>query len=80
MRESHLFQYVEKLRTGCTAVIDGITAENIKWAKDTQRITVILSMLALCIRFEIVADSFTQGLLIPFLKKTNIGPTIQKHY
>ncbi|KAK2142109.1 hypothetical protein LSH36_995g00006 [Paralvinella palmiformis] len=30
MRESDLLQYVEKLRTGCTAGIDGITAERIK--------------------------------------------------
>ena len=30
MRESDLLQYVEKLRTGCAAGIDGITAEHIK--------------------------------------------------
>jgi hypothetical protein len=71
---------VEKLRTGCAAGIDGITAEHIKWAKDTELITVICNMLTLCIRFGIVADSFTQGLLIPLLKKPNIDPTIPKHY
>ena len=48
--------------------------------QDTQLITVICSMLTLCIRFGIVADSFTQGLLIPLLKKSNIDPTIPKHY
>jgi hypothetical protein len=80
MRESDLLQYVEKLRTGCAAGIDGITAEHIKWAKDTELITVICNMLTLCIRFGIVADSFTQGLLIPLLKKPNIDPTIPKHY
>ena len=52
----------------------------IKWAKDTQLITVICSMLTLWIRFGIVADSFTQGLLIPLLKNETIDPTIPKHY
>jgi len=77
LRESDLLQYVEKYRTGCTPGIDGITAEHIKWAKDTQLITVTSSMLTLCIRFGIAVDSFTQGLLIPLLKKTTVTQQFQ---
>jgi len=82
MRESDLLQYVEELSTICAVGIDGINAEHIKWTKDTQLITVICSMLTLCIRFGIVADSFTQGLLIPLLNKNsnNIDLTIPNHY
>ena len=80
MSQSTFMQYMNKLRTGCAAGIDGITAEHIKWANNTVRITVICHMLTLCIRFGIVADSFTQGLLIPLLKKPNIDPSMPKNY
>ena len=78
MTESALLQHTSKLRTGCAAGIDGITAEHVKWAKDTALIAIICKMLTLCVRFGIVADSFTKGLLIPLLKNpTSIQPYLR---
>ena len=75
-----LHRYLEKLRMGCAAGIDGVSAEHIKYAKDPKMNGVICDMLTLCIRFGIVPDSFTKGLLIPLLKKPNIDPTLPQHY
>ncbi len=79
-RESMLLEYMGKLRTGCAAGIDGITGEHIKWAKKTKLISMLCDMLTLCVRFGIVPESFTKGLLIPLLKKPNIDPTVSKNY
>ena len=80
--ESQLLRHTRKLRQGCAAGIDGITAEHIKWASRSNVIQYMCSMLTLCtcIRFGVVPDSFTKGLLIPILKKPNIDPSVPKNY
>ena len=80
MTTSMLTTYVGRLRKGCAAGIDGITAEHLSWSKDTKIFPTLCDMLTLCVRFGLVADSFTKGLLIPLLKKPNIDPAIAKHY
>ena len=80
--ESQLLRHIRKLRQGCAAGIDidGITAEHIKWASRSNVIHYMCSMLTLCIRFGVVPDSFTKGLLMPILKKPNIDPSVPKNY
>ena len=78
--EAMLKKYVNKLRSGCAAGIDGISAEHLKFAVGTKVIKVLCSMLTICIRFGIVPDSFAKGLLIPLLKKSNIDPSLPKNY
>ena len=80
LSEADLKNYLSKLRTGCAAGSDGICAEHLKLASETKVISAVCNILTLCIQFGIVADSFTQGLLIPLLKKTNIDPTNPKNY
>ena len=80
LSEVDLKNYLSKLRTGCAAGSDGICAEHLKLASETKVISAVCNILTLCIQFGIVADSFTQGLLIPLLKKTNIDPTNPKNY
>jgi hypothetical protein len=75
-----LTTYIDRLRNGCAAGIDGISAEHIKWSKNSFILPVLCDMLTLCVRFGIVADSFTKGLLIPLLKKPNADPTVPKNY
>ena len=60
--------------------VDGISAEHIKWARHSIIISHLCQMLSVCIRFGIVPDSFTKGLLIPLIKKPNIDPSIAKNY
>ena len=80
MTGAMLETYIDRLRQGCAAGIDGISAEHLRWSKGSQIIPVLCDMLTLCIRFGLVPDSFTRGLLIPLMKKPNIDPSVAKHY
>jgi hypothetical protein len=80
MTESMLLTYIKQLRRGCAAGIDGIYAEHLVWSKDTLVMSTLCNLLTLCVRFGLVGETFTKGLLIPILKKPNIDPTIAKHY
>ena len=80
MTEQTVLTYISRLRLGCAAGIDGVSAEHLKWSRNTRVIPVLCQMLTLCVRFGIVGDSFTKGLLIPLLKKPNIDPSIPKNY
>ena len=46
---------IAKLKPGCSSGVDGIVAEHIKCAQDTNLIFVLLSY---CFRFGIVPDTF----------------------
>ncbi len=65
---------------GCAAGIDGISVEHIKYSMNTEFMPALCKMLTLCVRFGIIGESFTKGLLVPLLKKPNIDPIIPKHY
>ena len=75
-----LLKYIDKLRLGCAAGIDGVTAEHLKFAKSSRVIEALCSVLTVCVQFGVVADSFLQGLLIPLLKKPNIDPALPQNY
>ena len=76
MNEEIFVNYVSKLRLGCAAGVDDISAENIKWARYSKIIPHLCQMLSVCVRFDIVPDSFT----IPLIKKPNIDPPIANNY
>ena len=80
MSESMLLTYMKRLRMGCASGVDGISAEHLKWAENTKIITTICQIITLCVRFGIVGKSFTEGLLIPLLKKPHIDPSMAKNY
>ena len=80
MTKAMLLTYIKKLRPGCAAGIDGIFAEHLVWSKDTSVMLTLCNLLTLCVRFGLVGETFTKGLLIPILKKPNIDPTVAKHY
>ena len=46
-----------------------IIAKHIQFAQETKVLSHICVILSLCIKFGIVTNSFTQGLLIPVLKQ-----------
>lgn len=78
--ERKLTDFIEKLKLGCSAGIDGIQSEHLKFTSDTGIIKHISKMLTLCFRFGIVPKSSTRGLLIPVLKKPTLDPTLPKNY
>ena len=54
MNEDIFVNYVSKLRLGCAAGVDGISAEHIKWARHSKIIPHLCQMLSVCTRFGIV--------------------------
>ena len=69
LTDAMLLEYLQKLRKGCAAGVDGISAEHIICANDRAFLS-LCDMLTICVTYGIVADSFTRGLLIPLQKKT----------
>ena len=58
---------------------DGITAEHLLYAMDSQIIDHLSFMLTLCIQFGVVPDNFRSGVLIPITKKVGYNTTQAKN-
>ena len=73
--EERLIRYITKLKSGCAYRVDGILSEYLKYAVHCEiLIKKLCGMFTLCLKFGIVPDSFTWGILIPLLKKANLCP------
>ena len=73
-------RYIQKLKIGCSPGIDGIMAEHLKHANSPKLNSYISSMLDICLKYGVVPDSFSEGLLIPILKKPNLDPSNANNY
>ena len=52
-------------------VIDGIISEHLKYASNcTSFIHELCVLFTICLKFDIVPDTFTKGLIVPILKQT----------
>ena len=49
-------------KSKCSLGLDGISAEHFKYATDTRLVYHISNLLTLCVRFNIVPDSFLTGM------------------
>ena len=72
---SAVMRYIRALKLGCSPAGDGIESEHLRYGIETQIPMHISNMLSLCIRYSVVHDSFTNGLLIPIPK--NQAATLQ---
>ena len=63
-------RYIRALKLGCSPAGDGIESEHLRYGIETLIPIHISNMLSLCIRYSVVPDNFTNGLLIPIPKKT----------
>ena len=72
-------KYIAKLNSGCSAELDGITAEHLKYANNSILLLHLGNLLSMCVTFGIVPNQFCDGLLIP-IRKTNIDPTQLRKY
>ena len=48
MTEAMVRTYIKRLRHGCAAGIDGISAEHLEWSKESPIITTLCNMLTVC--------------------------------
>ena len=75
-----LQKYICRLKNGCSAGMDGIVAEHLKHALDTDIIIHLSSIFTVCYRFGVVPESFYCGIMVPLLKKSQADPAVAKNY
>jgi hypothetical protein len=80
LRPSQVGGLIKSLKKGRCAGADGILAEHLIYAASPTLNTLLSDLLNLCIRFHTVPSAFTQGLLIPVLKKPHLDATMAKNY
>ena len=73
-------KYIHKLKRNSAPAADGITAEHLIYCDNSDIIRYITNMLRLCVQFGVALDSFTNGLLIPILKKAGCNTSIPKNW
>ena len=66
------------MKSGCAHGIDGIRSEHLKYAVDN--IVKKCVMFSLCLKYGVVPDISTRGIIIPLLKKTTCDPSLAKNY
>ena len=69
---------IKQLKLNESPAQDGITAEHLLYAMDSQIIDHLSFMLTLCIQFGVVPDNFRRGVLIPIPKKAGCDTTQAK--
>ena len=63
---------MKQLKCGTSPGVDGISAEHLKCAVNTNLPTYLSILLTLCVRFGLVPDTFRTGVLVPIVKKSNL--------
>ena len=63
---------IKQLKLNASPAQDGITAEHLIYALDSQIINHLSYVLTLCIQFGVVPDNFRRGVLIPIPKKSRM--------
>ena len=77
----HLMKkYIGKLKIGCSPGSDGVTAEHIKYAINSDIVIQLCQLFTLCFQYGVVPFSFTQEILVPLLKKPTLDPTVPNNY
>ena len=67
---------IKQLKLNASPAQDGITAEHLLYAMDSQIIDHLSFVLTLCIQFGVVPDNFRRGVLIPIPKKAGCDTTM----
>ena len=80
MSESMVGKYIKRLNCGCAPGPDGIMSEHLKYATDSNMLHFLSVLFSLCLKFGIVPRSFTEGWLVPLLKKSTLDPRAPNHY
>ena len=73
-------QLIKQLKLNASPAQNGITAEHLIYALDSQIIDHLSYMLTLCIPFGVVPDNFRRGVLIPIPNKARCDNTQAKNW
>ena len=75
-----IVKYIRKLKLGTAPGIDQIRPEHLKYGINSSLPELLSHMFTVCVRYGVIPESFTVGLLIPILKKINIDPMLPSNY
>ena len=73
-------RYICKLKLNCSPANDGITAEHLLYGIDSNIPHQVANMLSLCIKYSVVPDIFTNGMLVPIPKKPGCDTSNPKNW
>jgi exonuclease III len=78
--EAEMVRIVRSLKSGKSAGGDGILAEHLKHGASPKLHGLLCDLINCCIRSGTVPKTFTEGILIPILKKAHLDPSVPKNY
>ena len=78
--EGQIKKYIKRIKGGSGCGIDRISPEHLKFGLNTSLPKLLSHLLTICVRVGVVPECFTQGLLVPVLKKPNSEPTCPSNY
>ena len=77
---ANIRRLIGKLKPGCSAGQDGIEAEHLKYALDTDIILHLTNLVTVCFKFGVIPKSCYCGVLVPLIKKSTADPGLAKSY
>ena len=77
---ANIKKYINQLKRNSAAGYDGITAEHLMYAMDSNLPLHFSCLFSLCICYGIIPDQFNNGLLVPIIKKATSDPSIPSSY
>ena len=78
--ESLINKCIKSLKKESAAGIDGLTAEHILFAKDSNLSAHLCYLFSICFQHGVVPEDFRSGIMVPILKKPTLDPSIPKNY
>ena len=76
VKEYEMKMFIKKLNSGSAPGIDGVTAGHVKSAINSSLVSHLCSLFSLCLKFSIVPNSVTKGILVPLLKKLSLDQSM----
>ena len=76
--EYQIRRYIKQPKCGISPGVDGISAEHLKCAVNTNLPTYLSVLLTLCVRFGLVPDTFLTGVLVPLRKNLTLINVMQQ--
>jgi exonuclease III len=78
--EHLLRKYIAALKPGCSPGSDGVMSEHIINSSHSNLVYHLCNIFTACFKYGTVPTCFTNGLLVPILKKTTLDPSVPKNY
>ena len=72
--------YIKQLKNDCAGGLDCLVSEHFKFGLQTKLPLILSYLFTGCIRFRVLPTAFSEGLLVPIIKKPNLDPGLPNNY